>query len=103
MIFSVVIQPEAKVELEGIYAYVAQHLRNVPDAIRLLDRLEQSILSLREMPYRAPLARDPRFAIQGVRRLSVGNYNVFYIVDDELREVGIVHVAHHLRDEGSLA
>ncbi len=103
MILSVAIQPEAKVELDEIYGYVAHHLRNIPDAIRLLDRLEQSILSLREMPYRAPLARDPRFAIQGVRRLSVGNYNVFYIVDDELHEVGIVHVAHHLRDEGSLA
>ena len=56
MIFSVAIQPEAKVELDEIYAYVANHLRNVPDAIRLLDRLEQSILSLRGMPYRAPLA-----------------------------------------------
>ena len=103
MIFSVAIQPEAKVELDEIYAYVANHLRNVPDAIRLLDRLEQSILSLREMPYRAPLAQDLRFAIQGVRRLSVGNYNISYIVDDELYEVGIVHVAHHLRDESTLA
>lgn len=103
MIFSVAIQPEAQKDLEGIYSYVAMHLRNVPDALRLLDRIEESIISLREMPYRAPLARDPRFAIQGVRKLSVGNYNVFYIVDDELHEVGIVHVAHHLRDEGSLA
>ena len=55
------------------------------------------------MPYRAPLSRDPRFAIQGVRRLSVGNWNVFYLIDDELLEVSVVHVAHHLRDENSLA
>ncbi|MBQ9693800.1 MAG: type II toxin-antitoxin system RelE/ParE family toxin [Kiritimatiellae bacterium] len=103
MIFSVAIQPEAKVELDEIYRYVAHHLRNIPDAIRLLDRLEQSILSLREMPYHAPLSRDPRFAIQGVRKLSVGNYNVFYMVDEMMLEVSVVHVAHHLRDEGSLA
>ena len=103
MIYSVTIQPEAKADLDEIYAYVAQHLRNVPDALRLLDRLEQSILSLNEMPYRAPLSRDPRFAIQGVRKLSVGNWNVFYLIDDEWLEVSVVHVAHHLRDENSLA
>ena len=28
MIFSVAIQPEAKVELDEIYAYVAHHLRD---------------------------------------------------------------------------
>ena len=103
MIYSVTIQPEAKADLDGIYAYVAQHLRNMPDALRLLDRLEQSILSLNEMPYRAPLSGDPRFAIQGVRRLSVGNWNIFYLIDDEMLEVSVVHIAHHLRDENNLA
>lgn len=103
MIFSVTIQPEARKDLEGIYSYVAMHLRNVPDALRLLDRIEESIISLREMPYRAPLLRDPRFAIQGVRKLSVGNYNVFYMVDEMMLEVSVVHVAHHLRDEANLA
>lgn len=42
-------------------------LRNTLDAQRLVGRLEDGILSLTEMPYRAPLSRDPRFAIQGVR------------------------------------
>ena len=102
MIYSVTIQPDAEVELDEIYAYVACQLRNSVDAARLIDRLETAILSLQEMPYRAPLSRDPRFAIQGVRMLSAGNHSIYYIVDDVIHEVSVVHVAHHLRDSGNL-
>ena len=102
MSYAVTIQPDAAVELDEIYAYVATHLRNPLDATRLIDRLEGSILSLGEMPYRAPLSRDPRFAIQGVRTLSVGKYMIYYIVDDVMQDVSIVHVAHQLRSSSSL-
>ena len=102
MSYTVTIQPDAAVELDEICAYVATHLRNPLDATRLIDRLEESILSLGEMPYCAPLSRDPRFAIQGVRTLSVGNHLIYYIVDDVMQDVSIVHVAHQLRSSDSL-
>ena len=102
MSYSVTIQPDARVELDDIYAYVAQTLRNPLDASRLIGRLEESILSLSEMPYRAPLSSDPRFAIQGVRTMSVGNHMVYYIVDEIIQEVSVVHVAHHLRSSANL-
>ena len=47
MIYSVTIQPDAEVELDEIYAYVACQLRNSVDAARLIDRLETA------MPYRS--------------------------------------------------
>ena len=97
MSYSVTIQPDARVELDEIYAYVAQNLKNPLDAKRVAGRLEDEILSLDEMPYRAPLSRDPRFAIQGVRTLVVANFSIYYIVDDVVQEVSVVHVAHHLR------
>lgn len=102
MSYTVTIQPDAAVELDEIYAYVATHLRNPLDATRLIDRLEEAISSLGDMPYRAPLSRDPRFAIQGVRTLSVGNHLIYYIVDDVIQDVSIVHVAHQLRSSDSL-
>ena len=102
MSYSVTIQPDAAIELDEIYAYVARHLRNPLDASRLAERLESAILSLGEMPYRAPLSHDPRFAIQGVRTMSVGNHIIYYIVDDVIQEVSIVHVAHQLRSSENL-
>ena len=102
MSYSVTIQPDAAIELDEIYAYVAHHLRNPLDASRLVDRLENAILSLGEMPYRAPLSHDPRFAIQGVRTMSVGKHIIYYIVDDVVQEVSVVHVAHQLRSSESL-
>ena len=56
MSYTVTIQPDAAIELDEIYAYVATHLHNPLDATRLIDRLEESILSLGDMPYRAPLS-----------------------------------------------
>ena len=88
-------------ELDDIYAYIARNLQNPLDASRLIGRLEDAILSLGDMPYRAPLASDPRFAIQGVRTLSVGKHMIYYIVDDVIQEVSVVHVAHHLRNSAN--
>ena len=102
MSYSVTIQPDARIELDEIYAYVAQTLKNPLDAQRLIGHLEDEILSLDEMPYRAPLSRDPRFAIQGVRTLVVANFTIYYIVDDVVHEVSVVHVAHHLRSSDNL-
>ena len=102
MSYSVTIQPDAAVELDEIFAYVARQLRNPLDASRLVGRLEDAIMSLGEMPYRAPLSRDPRFAIQGIRTMSVGNHMIYYIVDDVIQEVSIVHVAHQLRSSANL-
>ena len=102
MSYSVTVQPDARIELDEIYAYVAQNLRNPLDASRLLGRLEEAILGLGEMPYRAPLSSDPRFAIQGVRTMTVGKYIVYYIVDDVIQEVSVVHVAHQLRNTENL-
>lgn len=102
MSFSVTIQPDAAVELDDIYAYIAGELKNPLDAGRVVSRIEDAVMALCDMPYRAPLARDPRFAIQGVRTLTVGNYIVYYIVDDVVAEVSVVHVAHHLRNSVNL-
>ena len=102
MSYSVTIQPDARIELDEIYAYIARTLENPLDAQRLVGRLEDAILSLDELPYRAPLSRDPRFAIQGVRTLTVESYMIYYIVDDVLSEVSVVHVAHHLRSSENL-
>ena len=99
---SVTIQPDARIELDEIYAYIARVLENPLDAQRLVGRLEDAILSLGELPYRAPLSRDPRFAIQGVHTLTVESYMIYYIVDDVLHEVSVVHVAHHLRSSENL-
>ena len=32
----------------------------------------------------------------------MGNHMIYYIVDDVINEVSVVHVAHHLRSSSSL-
>ena len=48
MSYSVTVQPDARVELDEIFAYVARNLRNPLDAARLVGRLEEAILGLAE-------------------------------------------------------
>ena len=59
----------------------------------MIDRLEESILSLGEMPYCAPLSRDPRFAIQGVRTVGYSTQDVtggkLYCIGLQFGDVGV--------------
>ncbi|MEE0410588.1 MAG: type II toxin-antitoxin system RelE/ParE family toxin, partial [Clostridia bacterium] len=52
MSYSVKITNEANNDLRSIYEYIAFELKSIENAIGQLERLEQSILKLSEMPER---------------------------------------------------
>ena len=52
MIFEIVISEQADFDLRGIFEYIAYELQSPQNASGQLDRLEKSILGLKEMPER---------------------------------------------------
>lgn len=54
-------------DLDGIYAYIARTLSEPGTADRLLDMLEQEILSLESMPYRCAERKVGAYAGMGYR------------------------------------
>ncbi len=86
----VIITPRAQADLEAIGDYIALH---DPDrAISFVGELRIRCLTLAENPERFPLAE--RLAAKGVRKLSHGNYLIFYrIYPDRVTVARVLHAA----------
>ena len=94
MSYSVKITAEADNDLRSIYEYIAFELKSSEKAIRQLDRLEQSILKLNEMPERYKLYENEPWKSKGLRMMPVDNFIVFYIPDNEKNTVTVIRVMY---------
>lgn len=101
MIYSVQISSRAESDLREIYEYIAYELESVSNASRQLQRLEENILSLDQMPNRYPAYLEEPWHSRGLRVMSVDNYLVFYIPDDAAHTVTVIRVMYGGRDIGS--
>lgn len=81
-------------DLDGVYRYIANHLTEPRTAEKLLDEMENQILSLENMPYRCPERRTGMYANKGYRQLMVKNYTVIYRVNQSEHQVVIVTVRY---------
>lgn len=101
MIYSVQISAQAEQDLRSIFEYIAYELQSVSNASQQLKRLEDSILSLDQMPNRNPAYRKEPWYSRGLRVMSVDNYLVFYIPDTATQTVTVIRVMYGGRDIGS--
>ena len=101
MIYTVQITSRAETDLREIYGYIAYELLSPPTAARQLQRLEEEILSLDQMPNRYPAYPDEPWHSRGLLVMSVDNYLVFYIPDAAAQTVTIIRVMYGGRDIAS--
>ena len=98
MIYKVDISDEAKIDLHGIYKYIAFKLLSPENAVEQIRRLQKSILSLNEMPKRFRLYDREPWKSRGLRVVPVDNYIVFYIPNDEKKVVTVIRIMYSGRD-----
>lgn len=101
MIYTVQISSRAESDLREIYAYIAYELLSPPTAAQQLQRLEENILSLDQMPNRYPAYQKEPWYSRGLRVMSVDNYLVFYIPNAATQTVTVIRVMYGGRDIGS--
>ena len=68
------------------------------NALNRLDRLEQAILSLDEMPERYHLYDKEPWRERNLRIMPVDNYLVFYIPRSEVKTVTVIRIMYGRRD-----
>jgi toxin ParE1/3/4 len=84
----VVITPRAQSDLESIGDYIAA--QNPDRASSFVGELRMRCLTLADNPERFPLAE--RLAAKGVRKLSHGNYLIFYrVYADRITVARVLH------------
>lgn len=89
---------QAKADLRSIYEYIAFDLQSSQNAAWQLDRLEESIALLHQMPERFRVYDRDLWKKRNLRMMPVDNYLVFYIPDHESMVVTVIRVMYGGRD-----
>lgn len=89
---SVSLRPLAVADLEDIWRHTAQS-RNVDQADKYLDQIEQRLALLAENP---SLGTDYSHVGPGVQRYQVGRHGVFYRTDEN--QLVVIRVMHDRMD-----
>lgn len=101
MRYSVEIAAQAEQDLCGIYEYIAYELRSAQNAAAQLDRLEENIYALGQMPERYRRWEKEPWYSRGWRIMPVDRYCVFYMTDHDRKIVSITRVLYGGMDKES--
>ncbi len=96
--YHVYYSPEAKADLKAIYSHIAFSLLAKTAAKAQTDRIREEIRSLSFMPERYERVDWEPWHGQGIRKVSVDTYVVYYWVKREDHSVEIVRIFYGGRD-----
>ena len=88
--------------MSDIARYINRVLCNPIAAMDTIERMIDAAEELRRHPYSCPVYYPPRTLRFEYRKLFVGNYVVFYRVDEQKKLITIVRVIYAKRNYGSL-
>ncbi|MBO5219691.1 MAG: type II toxin-antitoxin system RelE/ParE family toxin [Clostridia bacterium] len=92
--YSVYFNPLADQELEQIQDYIRNTLLEPLIASRQIDMLIDACLALETMPYEYPVVEGIRKREFDIHKKSVGNYVIFYMINESESYVSIEHILH---------
>lgn len=88
----------AEQDLRSIYEYIANTLCALDNAKNLTRQIMDEISSLDEMPNRYARYDKEPWKDRGLRFLSVKNYVIFYLPNEETKTVYIIRIMYGGRD-----
>lgn len=98
MRYEIRLTPDAKADLRSIFEYIAYELQSIQNAVGQLDRLEQGIKSLEQMPERFRIYGKEPWRSRNLHIMPIDNYLVFYIPNHEKSIVTVIRVIYGGRD-----
>lgn len=93
-IYSLKFTPKASEDLEHIFIYISRNLFVEIAADNLLERIESSIMRLKNFPYSGSFVMDEPLKNRGYRKLIVDNYVAFYLVNEPEKQVVIMRILY---------
>jgi plasmid stabilization system protein ParE len=91
----------AKQDILGLARYISAEA-GANQAIRIVDEIEEAMLSLCNFPMRRALVQDERLAKKGYRAIGVKRNLIFYTVNEHTQTVTIIRVLSSRRDWAKL-
>jgi toxin ParE1/3/4 len=85
-------------DVDSCYDYINDTLQNPKAADDLILNVMEKLNKISENPKIRPLVRDEYLASLGYRLITVKNYMIFYIIDEEDKHLKIVRFLYGKRD-----
>lgn len=98
-IYEVKITNQAREQMSEIIDYISQELFAPDAANNLLNKMEKSILALREFPEKNQLIDEEPWRTEGIRRIIVDNFLVYYWIDKAEKRIQVIAVIYSKRDQ----
>ena len=92
--YSLKFTPKASNDLEEIYIYISEKLFADAAANNLLEKIENSIMRLKDCPSSCSLVSDELLKSKGYRKLIVENYIVFHLINESEKQVVIMRILY---------
>ncbi len=92
MSYSIKYTETAIQDIDNIYAYIAYDLSESTTAVKMLDRLEEKINDLGNMPFKFREYEVEPWKTRGMHFMPVGNYVVLYTPNEETKVVTVNRV-----------
>nr|DAI09309.1 MAG TPA: Plasmid stabilization system protein [Caudoviricetes sp.] len=90
--------PKAKQDLVDIYDYISRELGNPDAAQKLLDAFEKGLVQAREIPFSCPKIVNVPVKNKEIRKLIVENYIIFYLANEQEKQIEVVRILYGMMD-----
>jgi plasmid stabilization system protein ParE len=97
--YTVKITPYAESAVREIGQYIALNLQSPQNAIRTLSAIRKGIKSLDQMPARIARTPDEPWGSEGVRRMQIKNFYVYFWINEESKIVHVTNVVYVGREQ----
>lgn len=90
--YKIVFTNDCRMEMDYIYSYITNNLYNQNAARRLMQKVEDSIQGLKEMPKSYPIIKKYAGLDFEYRRIIINNYAIIYTISEIEKTIYIVHM-----------
>ncbi len=97
--YIVKITSQAEKQIQEIIHYISHELKSPGAALHLLDSFENTFTSLTQFPQRVALMDEEQWHTNGIHRLPVKNFFVYFWIDDNNMKVQITAVIYAKRNQ----
>ena len=99
MRYAVKLTEQAFGQIEETVQYISKILLEPENARKWANTLQCEIEKLKSMPSRYPLTEEEPWRTEGIRKMPVKNFLVYYLVDEEKKVVWVTAVIYGRRDQ----
>lgn len=97
--YEVKVTKQAYGQMREIVLYITNELLAPEAAANLLDKMQEAISELSDMPKRHSLVDEEPWRSEGLRKIVVKNFLIYFWVDDENMRVQVTAVIYAKRNQ----